>query len=295
MELIMNFSVKYKSNNTLCNNSDVYEFFPSEWTKYLTIGMLSLLPLATLIGNFIVILTVLKRRKQHQNMNTFVISLAIADLAVGIFVMPVAIYRLPGPNRHDELTFLDADVYCPLIWSFDVMFTTTSILHLMCMTIDRYLAVSLPLRYKKFMNVRCLIVLLVLCWTIPAVFSFGLIFFKVHQIGMLTEDFKLSKCKTYGSCEFRVNAIYAITGSMISFYLPSIFMLFCNIKLFWSVKNRGAKLKELTSQYIRNFSARTTIADRGEGSPNYRHFADMFLHMLASVLRCQCCRAFSYI
>ncbi|XP_021351031.1 5-hydroxytryptamine receptor 4-like [Mizuhopecten yessoensis] len=201
----------------------------------LVIICLSSLPVLTILGNLLVIIIIVRRSNFRQKANVFVVSLAIADIAVAIFVMLFSILQ-----EVSNMAWLSDPNICLMAWSFDVMFTTTSILHLMCMTIDRYVAICLPFKYHDLISQTCVATLLMLCWSLPAVISFGLIFGKVHMIG-IEEYYSCSS-----QCQFRVNAYYAVICSVISFYIPSIFMLVLNFKIFWNVRVRTRQLRQMT-------------------------------------------------
>jgi hypothetical protein len=46
-------------------------------------------------------------------------------------------------------------------------------------------------------------------------------------------------------CGVLVNIYYAVICSLVAFYVPSIFMLVCNLKIFWEVRQKGRQLCEL--------------------------------------------------
>lgn len=61
------------------------------WTKVVLIALFCLLIVVTIIGNTLVILSILTTRRLRTVTNLFVMSLAVADWLVGIFVMPPAV------------------------------------------------------------------------------------------------------------------------------------------------------------------------------------------------------------
>jgi len=203
------------------------------WQIVLIIVMSSI-PFITIAGNILVIHTVAKLHRFRQKANVFVVSLAVTDIAVAIFVMSFSILKQFG-----DMPWLTFRSVCWLSFSLDVMFTSSSILHLMCMTVDRYIAICLPFKYHSIMNQKTVTALLILCWTLPVIFSFGLIFNEVHIIGIE------SHITCTNMCSVLVNIYYAVVCSLVAFYVPSIFMLVCNLKIFWEVRQKGRQLCEL--------------------------------------------------
>lgn len=64
---------------------------PWDWAEVLLASVLCVLIVITVIGNTLVILSVMTTRRLRTVTNCFVMSLAVADWLVGIFVMPPAV------------------------------------------------------------------------------------------------------------------------------------------------------------------------------------------------------------
>lgn len=82
-------------NITPQNQSE--NFDEIEYTDLIFVVLFCLLIIITIIGNTLVILSVITTRRLRTVTNCFVMSLAVADWLVGIFVMPPAVaYYLMG-------------------------------------------------------------------------------------------------------------------------------------------------------------------------------------------------------
>ncbi|NXC17941.1 AA3R protein, partial [Corythaeola cristata] len=113
------------------------------------------------LGNILVI-WVVKLNSTFQNTTLyFIVSLALADIAVGILVMPLAIVVSLGISVH----FYSCLFMCCLM----VIFSNASILSLLAIAIDRYLRVKLPTRYKIIATERRVWWALALCWSLSLI------------------------------------------------------------------------------------------------------------------------------
>ncbi len=87
---------------------------------------------AALLGNLLVIVSVMRHPKLRVITNYFVVSLALADMLVAIFAMCF--------NASVEFTagrWLFGPDMCNIWNSLDVYFSTVSIFHLCCISVDR--------------------------------------------------------------------------------------------------------------------------------------------------------------
>ncbi|KAL1449628.1 hypothetical protein WDU94_002115 [Cyamophila willieti] len=122
--------------------------------------------LASIGGNLLVIVSVMRHRKLRIITNYFVVSLAFADMLVAILAMTFnASVQVTG--KWNFSLFM-----CDVWNSFDVYFSTASILHLCCISVDRYYAIVKPLEYPINITKRVVAFMLLNVWISPAVISF---------------------------------------------------------------------------------------------------------------------------
>lgn len=112
------------------NFSQYLQELPSDRVSLLT--FLFLFSFATVFGNSLVILAVIRERYLHTSTNYFVTSLAVADNLVGLVVMPFsALYEVL------QNTWFFGENWCDIWRSLDVLFSTASILNLCVISLDR--------------------------------------------------------------------------------------------------------------------------------------------------------------
>ncbi|XP_043510934.1 dopamine D2-like receptor isoform X3 [Frieseomelitta varia] len=187
--------------------------------------ILVIVPCLTLFGNVLVILAVVRERALQTVTNYFIVSLAVADLLVAVLVMPFAVYVLV--NGSWSLPGFVCDFYIAM----DVTCSTSSIFNLVAISIDRYIAVTQPIKYAKHKNNRRVWLTILLVWAISAAIGSPIV------LGLNnTPDRIPDQCLFY-------NADFIIYSSLSSFYIPCIIMVFLYYNIFKALRNRARKAR----------------------------------------------------
>ncbi|XP_050432810.1 dopamine D2-like receptor [Adelges cooleyi] len=182
-------------------------------------------PILTLFGNVLVIISVCRERALQSVTNYFIVSLALADLLVALVVMPFAVYVLV--NGKWGLPPFVCDFYIAM----DVICSTSSIFNLVAISIDRYIAVTQPIKYAKHKNNRRVWLTIVLVWAISAAIGSPIV------LGLNnTPDRTPDLCLFY-------NSNFIIYSSLSSFYIPCIIMVFLYWNIFKALNLRARKAK----------------------------------------------------
>ncbi|XP_048409421.1 adenosine receptor A1-like isoform X2 [Stegostoma tigrinum] len=125
------------------------------------IGVEVLIAVASVLGNVLVCWAVRINRALRDTTFSFIVSLALADIAVGSLVIPLAITISIGLHTH---------FYSCLLFSCTVLvLTQSSILALLAIAIDRYLRVRIPTSYKRTVTQKRAGTAVVLCWVISII------------------------------------------------------------------------------------------------------------------------------
>ncbi|KAL7299949.1 hypothetical protein TKK_0007268 [Trichogramma kaykai] len=196
---------------------------PIDVTRAILLGCILGTIIATAVfGNLLVMVSVIRHRKLRIITNYFVVSLALADMLVAMFAMTF--------NASVQITgqWLFGYFMCDVWNSLDVYFSTSSILHLMFISVDRYYAIVKPLSYPISMTKRVAMYMLLSCWISPAIISFVPIFNGWYT----TEENDQFRHLNPDQCIFRVNKVYAMLSSSISFWIPCTIMTLTYLAIF---------------------------------------------------------------
>uniref|UniRef100_A0A8B9R9M1 G-protein coupled receptors family 1 profile domain-containing protein n=1 Tax=Astyanax mexicanus TaxID=7994 RepID=A0A8B9R9M1_ASTMX len=181
--------------------------------------VLFLLIVSTLLGNTLVCAAVVKFRHLRSKVtNFFVVSLAVSDLFVAVLVMPwEAMSAVAG-------TWLFGR-FCAVWIAFDIMCSTASILNLCMISVDRYWAIASPFRYERRMTHRVAFAMIGVAWTLSVLISF------------------IPRAHT--DCKANLNRTYAISSSLISFYIPVLIMIATYTRIFRIAQTQIRRISSL--------------------------------------------------
>ncbi|CAJ1085325.1 adenosine receptor A1b [Xyrichtys novacula] len=205
----------------------------------LYIGMEVLIAVASVIGNVMVVWAVKINKSLRDTTFCFIVSLALADIAVGALVIPLAITISIGLQTHFYSCLL---VACTVL-----VLTQSSILALLAIAIDRYLRVKIPTRYKRVVTPRRAGLAVVICWTVA--FIVGLTpmlgwnnLRRLQQNGSISSDLVIT-------CQFEnvISMDYMVYFNFFGWVLPPlVLMLVIYAEIFYMI-HKQLNSKKLTS------------------------------------------------
>ncbi|CAH6799046.1 Hrh2 [Phodopus roborovskii] len=213
--------------------------------------ILTTLILITVAGNVVVCLAVSLNRRLRSLTNCFIVSLAATDLLLGLLVLPFsAIYQL-------SFKWSFGQVFCNIYTSLDVMLCTASILNLFMISLDRYWAVTDPLRYPVLVTPVRVAISLVFIWVI----SITLSFLSIH-LGWNSRNETRGHNDTF-KCKVQVNEVYGLVDGLVTFYLPLLIMCVTYYRIFKIAREQAKRINHISSwkaATIREHKATVTLA-----------------------------------
>ncbi|KAI9544149.1 hypothetical protein NQZ68_005199 [Dissostichus eleginoides] len=174
------------------------------------------------VGNLLVCAAVGLNRKLRTLTNYFLVSLAVADICVGVIAIPCAVLTDIGLPRHNF-------PLCLLMLSVLIMFTQSSIFSLLAVASERYVAIFMPFRYSALMTPRNAVLVILSTWLLA--FLIGL----VPMMGWHKTP------PESGHCFFTavVDMTYMVYFCFFAFVLtPLVIMFLIYAKIFLTVKRQ---------------------------------------------------------
>nr|XP_023689757.1 alpha-1B adrenergic receptor [Paramormyrops kingsleyae]XP_023689759.1 alpha-1B adrenergic receptor [Paramormyrops kingsleyae] len=202
-------------NSTNLTSGNESEPNALDLTRAVPLGMvLGAFIVFAIVGNILVILSVVCNRHLRTPTNYFIINLAIADLLLSTTVLPVSA-TLEILNY-----WVFGRIFCDIWAAVDVLCCTASIMSLCVISIDRYIGVSYPLRYPSIVTEKRALLAMFGVWVLSVVISIGPLL-----------GWKQAPSPDDRVCRINEEPFYALFSSLGSFYIPLVVILsmYCRV------------------------------------------------------------------
>ncbi|KAF3696459.1 Trace amine-associated receptor 4 [Channa argus] len=153
-------------------------------------------------------------RQLHSPTNLLLLSLAVSDFLVGLLVMPFQILVM-------QPCWLLGDLVCAVYYFFAFVTIGASIVNMVLISVDRYVAICDPLHYSTRITQKRVQICVLLCWNYCVFYSFMILYDKLKEPG------SYNSC--YGQCV--INIIGAV-DIVLGFILPISTIIILYVRVF---------------------------------------------------------------
>uniref|UniRef100_A0A8C2EQW3 Trace amine-associated receptor 13c-like n=1 Tax=Cyprinus carpio TaxID=7962 RepID=A0A8C2EQW3_CYPCA len=181
----------------------------------------SLLSAWTVFLNLLVIISISHFKKLHTPTNLIILSLAVADMLVGLIVMPVDAIKLI------ETCWYFGDTFCDVFMIIMVLLISTSLSNLVLIAVDRYVAVCHPLLYPKKITMTKTLISICLCWFFSSTYNIGYLISGRYFAASQRSDV------CYGKCYLVISFSWTLTDLFFSFLLPCTLIITLYLRIFY--------------------------------------------------------------
>ena len=190
------------------------------------------------LGNVSVMLAVISTPTLRKATNFSLVSLAAADLFVGIVVLPLRILEAWTAFYWSRTTS-----WCKFSLGLTLLSLSASVLNLCIVTAERYFAIILPLLYHRKMTARRIFWALIFVWIVAILLSFS------PFLG-LKSSIVQERNHQHKICRFAdtMSAEYLTTFACITVLMPTLFISFAYVRMYRAASKLKRRLKSLQVQ-----------------------------------------------
>uniref|UniRef100_A0A4W4GUD4 Muscarinic acetylcholine receptor n=1 Tax=Electrophorus electricus TaxID=8005 RepID=A0A4W4GUD4_ELEEL len=205
----------------------------SLWQVVLIVLFTGLLSLITIIGNVLVMVSFKVNRQLKTVNNYFLLSLAFADLIIGVISMNLyTAYIVMGQWSMGSWA-------CDLWLAVDYVASNASVMNLLVISFDRYFSVTRPLTYRAKRTTKRAGLMIGLAWLVSLVLWAPAILFWQYFVGERTVP--ADKCYI----QFLSEPVITFCTAMAAFYLPVTIMSVLYWRIYKETENRSRELAGL--------------------------------------------------
>ncbi|KAJ8026292.1 D(2) dopamine receptor A [Holothuria leucospilota] len=197
------------------SSSEVDEDFEMSSINVIFVIVLPVICVIGLAGNLLVCVAIIRFPHLRTVTNYLLVSLAVADSAVCLIIMPFAAFQEINSGK-----WLLGRALCDIWVGMDVLMCTASIWNLCAVSVDRYLAVSRPIWYAMKRKPSFAALLISVSWVLSILVCIPALLF-VGGFDSSDEDI----------CILNVQPLFQIISSAVSFYIPCIFIVLLYIRI----------------------------------------------------------------
>lgn len=203
------------------------------WQVVLIVLLTGMLSLVTIIGNILVVVSFKVNRQLKTVNNYFLLSLAVADLIIGVISMNLyTAYLVMGYWAMGTWA-------CDLWLAIDYVASNASVMNLLVISFDRYFSVTRPLTYRAKRTTRRAGIMIGLAWFVSLVLWAPAI--------LLWQYFEGERTVPSDQCyiQFLTRPTITFCTAVAAFYLPVTIMSVLYWRIYKETQNRSKELAGL--------------------------------------------------
>ncbi|XP_043106834.1 trace amine-associated receptor 13c-like [Puntigrus tetrazona] len=209
-------------------NSSCIKGKRSRHEYYIMYVFFSLLSAWTVFLNLLVIISISHFKKLHTPTNLIILSLAVADMLVGLIVMPIEAIKLI------ETCWYFEDTFCRLFMLILGLLLSASLSNLVLIAVDRYVAVCHPLKYPQKVTMTRMLIFVCLCWFVSSAYNIAIVISIPHRTDLC-----------YGECIIMLTFEWRVTDLIFSFLFPCTLIITLHLRIFYVAQKQVKVINSL--------------------------------------------------
>lgn len=205
----------------------------------------------TLLGNTCIFYTIFRVRRLHCPSGFLLANLAVIDILVALTLLP---FRIPG-ILYEKFVFKESG--CIVIGFLQNSLSFASVFTLLAVSIDRYLAIVLPLRYKSFVTATKTATCILFIW-IYSLFSACYPFFGWGRYAFIRG---LWLCET----DYLVHSSFTVFKLCSIYFLPLLIISYLYAQIFRVSRRHSKQIRSEVEAMVLRESSTVVEVDTAVG------------------------------
>ncbi|CAF1202720.1 unnamed protein product [Rotaria magnacalcarata] len=199
-----------------------------------------LIILLTIGGNLVVLFAFYNDPHLLTPSNNFLLSMAIADLLVGLIAMPFYSYA------QIKSFWPFGKLFCKIWLTIDDVATMASVLSIVAITIERYWSINHSVHYRRYTTKTRIRIFSLLIWFIPLInFAPGIWLLQSHADIAITNATKKNHSACIGA--YHSHTIYLIVAQINFFAWPLVVIIILNALIVVNLYRRSQRFPSYNS------------------------------------------------
>ncbi|XP_072550815.1 trace amine-associated receptor 13c-like [Salminus brasiliensis] len=205
--------------------------------------------LLTVCGNLLIIISVCHFKQLHTPTNILILSLAVSDFLVGVFVIPISLTWMI------ESCWLFSAVYCVCFVLISYFLTNISMFNVALIAIDRYFALFSPFLYTDTVSVSTMCIVVLCDWFILLLYNIAL---------QYLNGYYASRVMCPGDCFLVLDEVWSLVDLLLTFVFPCSVIIILYTLVFVLVRKHATAIRELNVHARAQASKSMTVSMKSE-------------------------------
>nr|XP_006815137.1 PREDICTED: cholecystokinin receptor-like [Saccoglossus kowalevskii] len=204
-----------------------------------------------LIGNILVLFAIQRCRRLRNVTNTFLASLATADLIIIVIVIP---FQTP---TYFQPTWELGEMMCKLLSYLTLLSSSCSVFMLTALSVERYFVIVHPLLAKSVITLGRARRIIISVWVSAVIYSFPPLYYKKERTWKFDNYDEFQTCVVYWPNDAWAKAfsLYLLLGMYI---MPLLVMTYCYARIIHELWISTKRTQQLQNRYGCTLPRRTT-------------------------------------
>lgn len=207
----------------------------------------------SVIGNLFVILTVYSNKRLRTTLNYLVVNLSICDIMIVTFTIPFSMIL----QRYQEEGYIFGAFGCRVISPLATLSSNAAVFALLCITIERYIAIVHPLKWTSQKNHALKFIISTYVYSLVTVIPFG------YYLELEVSSDGLSRCNEKWS--IKASKAYTILLFLLQYGIPLPLMIGIYTKAWFEIKTQNDHTIKVSEEQRK--SRGMSVADDNQTNP----------------------------